>query len=87
MALRRPDESVARRSITIVSNDGQKASLQDCAVNDGVVYRVATGEIVDDSVVTLSIEATLERIDGHWKVATTQLIQKWEGVAGCALSE
>ena len=87
LALRRPDKSVARRSITIVSNDGHQASLQDCAVNDGVVYRVASGEIVDDSVVTLSIEATLERIDGQWKVATTQLIQQWEGVAGCALSE
>jgi hypothetical protein len=63
-----------------------EATVQDCSVNDGVLYRVATGEIVDDSVVTNSVEAVLRLVDGSWKVESTRLLQKWEGVAGCALS-
>lgn len=87
LALRRPADSVSRRRVTVVSNDGRTASVQDCSVNDGIVYRVVTGEVVDDSVATLSIEAELERLDGKWKVASTRLIQQWEGIAGCALAE
>ena len=59
---------------------------QDCATNDGVVYRVATGQVLDDGVVTRSVEATMRRVDGAWRLADSRVIQEWKGVAGCALS-
>ena len=63
-----------------------KRQLQDCATNDGIVYRVATGQVIDDSVVTRSVSATMRRVDGTWKLAEARVLQEWKGVAGCALS-
>ncbi len=86
LALRRPDPSVYVRRVKLVSVNGETASLQDCVTNDGIVYRVATGEVVDDSVVTRNLTATMRRVDGTWRLAETRVLQEWEGVAGCALS-
>lgn len=66
--------------------DGTTAQLQECSVNDGVVYEVDSGQVIDDTVVTRSVEATMEQVDGVWKLAATRVVQSWEGVAGCALS-
>ncbi len=86
LAIRRPDQSVAQRRVQVVDVVAESATLQECSVNDGVVYRVATGQVVDDSVVTRSVVATMRRVDGTWKLAETRVVQQWEGVAGCALS-
>ena len=86
LAIRRPDQSVAQRRVKVVDVVAESATLQECSVNDGVVYRVATGQVVDDSVVTRSVVATMRRVDGTGKLAETRVVQQWEGVAGCALS-
>ncbi len=86
LAIRRPDQSVAQRRVKVVDVVSESATLHECSVNDGVVYRVATGQVVDDSVVTRSVVATMRRVDGTWKLAETRVVQQWEGVAGCALS-
>lgn len=86
LALRRPDESVTERRPRIVSVDQDVATIQDCAINDSIVYRIDTGEVVDDSIVTRSVSATMRRIDGTWRLEGAQELQKWEGVAGCALA-
>lgn len=85
-AFRLPENSQGRRSVQVVQIEGDTAVLQDCVVNDGVVYRVDTGEVIDDSVVTHSVEATMTLVDGDWKLERARLVQRWEGVAGCALS-
>ena len=71
----------------IISTVNWDSTGLDCSINDTIVYRVATGEVVDDSTVTRSVSATMRKVDGVWKLASTSEIQKWEGVAGCALSE
>jgi len=86
LAIRRPDQSVAQRRVKVVDVVAESATLQECSVNDGVVYRVSTGQVVDDSVVTRSVVATMRRVDGTWKLAEARVVQQWEGVAGCALS-
>lgn len=86
LAIRRPDQSVAQRRVKVVDVLAESATLQECSINDGVVYRVSTGQVVDDSVVTRSVVATMRRVDGAWKLAETRVVQQWEGVAGCALS-
>lgn len=44
-----------------------------------------TGEVVNDAVATHNVRGELVRLDGAWKVSSTRLVQRWEGVAGCAL--
>jgi len=84
LALRSPEPSVASHEVRVVRIDASTAELQDCFVNDGIVFRTSTGEIVDDSVVTRSVAAVMESVDGEWKLARATVIQQWEGVAGCA---
>lgn len=86
LAVRLPDNSVGERRVKVASVEGEEALLLDCATNDTVLYRVDTGEVIDDSVATRSIEATMRLVDGKWRLAGTRELQKWEGVAGCAVS-
>lgn len=86
LALRRPEPSVSKNRVKVVQVAGDTASLQDCSTNDGIVYRVATGQVLDDGVVTRSVEATMRRVDGVWRLADTRVLQEWKGVAGCAQS-
>jgi hypothetical protein len=87
IAFRRPAQSVSERRVTVISIEGDVARLQDCATTDGIVYRVVDDTVIDDSVATHSLEATMRLADGEWKLASTKLLQQWEGVAGCALAE
>lgn len=87
LALRAAQPSRSSHTVTVVSASGERAELQDCFVNDGVVYRPATGEVVDDSVVTRSVSAVMVSEVGTWKLERATVIQEWEGVAGCALAD
>ena len=86
LAIRRPDPTVSRNRVKVLEVSNETARLQDCATNDGIVYRVATGQVLDDSVVTRSVEATMVKVDGMWRLADTRVLQEWKGVAGCAQS-
>ncbi len=57
-----------------------------CSIDDGVVFEVASGDVIDNSVLTHSYTAELAFADGEWKVSQIVRLQQWEGVAGCALA-
>lgn len=84
LALRAAEPSRMDHTVAVVSSTADRAELQDCFVNDGVVYRVATGEVVDDAVVTRNVSAVMVLVDGVWKLERATVIQEWEGIAGCA---
>lgn len=84
LAFRWPEDSVHAHDVTVAESSPTEVILQDCSVNDGIIYRVATGEVVDDDVVTQNIRATMQLVEGVWKLARATLVQEWEGVAGCA---
>jgi hypothetical protein len=86
LAVRPPEPSVASHEVTVLRVGDTDAELQDCFVNDGIVYRIETGETIDDSVVTRSVSARMELVDGQWRLARATVLQEWEGVAGCALA-
>lgn len=71
--------------VNVVELDGDRAVVQECVVSDGVIVRRATGEVVNDDVATHNVRGELTRVDGVWRVSEARLIQRWEGVAGCAL--
>jgi hypothetical protein len=86
LALRPAAPHRTAHSVRVVSVTGDRAEVQDCFVNDGVVYRVASGEVIDDSIVTRSVSAVMIREADAWRVERTMVLQEWEGVAGCALA-
>jgi hypothetical protein len=69
---RRAEPSKARATVYWTSVKGDAAHLAACVVDDSVVYRLATGEVVNDSVVTVRKVARFERAGGAWKVAAQQ---------------
>lgn len=71
--------------VNVVELDGDHAVVQECVVADGVIIRRANGEVINDEVATHNVRGELVRVDGAWKVSSARLIQRWEGVAGCAL--
>ena len=81
------DHEADRRDdvFAVLEVDGDHAVVQECVVVDGVIVRRDSGEIVNDDVATHNTRGELVRVDGVWKVSSARLIQRWEGVAGCAL--
>jgi hypothetical protein len=86
LALRAAADPANLQRVTVASLNGDRAVVQECAVSDDVVFRRDTGQIVNDSVVTYNVRGELERVQGVWRVAAVTLVQKWQGVAGCALA-
>jgi hypothetical protein len=80
-----PDNSVSRTDITDVSINGSTATVDTCGVDDSIVYEVASGKVLNSDVVTVQAHATMTAIDGTWKLASRSEVQRWEGVAGCAV--
>jgi len=74
------------RRVTVISVDGDRAEVQECFVDDVQVVDRTTGQIVNDVVATQSVSGTLRLVDGTWRVSGSDLVQRWEGVAGCALA-
>lgn len=85
-ALQASPNPVNFRRVTVVSVDGDSAVVQECFVDDGQVIERATGRVLNDTVATHSVQADLLRIDGQWRVSVATLVQRWDGVAGCALA-
>ncbi len=86
LVFRAPANSVSAHHVEVTSVDGSTAELTDCGVDDSQVVRAATGEVVNGDVVTKLIDATLVLEGGVWKVSDYIFKQRWEGVAGCAVS-
>ena len=85
-AIRPGDEGLADIRVGFVDAGASGASAAACAVDDGVIYDLATDAVVNDDVVTHTYQIDLELHDEVWKVSRIVRVQQWEGVAGCALS-
>jgi hypothetical protein len=85
LAFRSAEQPANYQQVRVVSIDGDAAVVQDCRIDDEVVYRRDTGEIVNDVVATHNVRGELTRVDGEWRLARAELVQRWEGVSGCAL--
>jgi hypothetical protein len=82
----RPAEQPANfQRVRVVSIEGDTAVVQECRVDDEVVYHRDTGEVVNDTAATHNVRGELARVDGRWRLARAELVQRWEGVSGCAL--
>ena len=64
------------------STDG--VLVRACHVNDDQVVIAETGQVVNADVVTRLYSVTMVQEEGHWKVSQLRVVERWEGVAGCA---
>ncbi|QYG94408.1 hypothetical protein HC251_19515 [Iamia sp. SCSIO 61187] len=86
LAYRQREHPAAFQRVEVVSIEGDVAVVQECYVDDGLVVRQDTGEVVDDDISTHNVRGDLVREHGGpWRVSAVRAIQVWEGVAGCAL--
>jgi hypothetical protein len=84
-------EAVRLPAGTQSSHDVRSAELQpdesveivDCQVDDSIVYEVATGEVVDDDVVTKLVIGSMSFEGGNWKLAFSEISEAWPGVGTC----
>lgn len=90
LAARPVPNSVARRTITVVSLDDQTAITEICEVGDGQVVYADTGEPAyeypEGHATTSLFRAQLVEEFGSWKIAQLTRLQRWEGVSGCAVA-
>lgn len=85
-AARQPPNSLYRIEYEgFESVDSATAQLTVCVVDDGVVFDVATGHVINDRVETNRARALMRLEDGVWKLAERELAEEWPGVGGCAV--
>lgn len=58
--------------------------VRSCEVNDDQVVIADSGQVVNADVVTRLYDVTVVQEEGRWKVQRLAVIERWEGVAGCA---
>jgi len=85
LSIREADDPHDFQKVTVVEIEGDRAVVQECVVSDEVLFNRDTGEIVNDVVATHNVRGELLRVDGVWKVSSARLLQRFEGVAACAL--
>ena len=83
-ALQHRDDRNGFQQVTVLSVEGDTAVVQECFVDDDLIVRRDTGEVVNDAIATHNVRGEMNRVDGSWRVSEARLIQRWEGVAGCA---
>jgi hypothetical protein len=81
----RPDPRNFRK-VMVVSMSGDEAVVQECFVDDGLLIQRDTGAVINDTIATQNVRGELRRVDGRWRVSGSSLVQRWEGVAGCAVA-
>ncbi|MDY7106809.1 MAG: hypothetical protein S0880_37010 [Actinomycetota bacterium] len=86
LGIRAGEQALAEIRVGTARFGGDTAEVAVCSIDDGVIYEVATGAVVDDDVVTHSYLFDLELVDDQWRVVRVVRLQRWEGVAGCALA-
>lgn len=85
LSYRTADDPVDFQRVQVLTVEAERAVVQECVVDDGLVVRTDSGEVVDQDVTTQNARGELVRgDDGRWRVSRVQVVQMWEGVAGCA---
>lgn len=85
-AIRDGAQNLAAIRVGFVTVTGTTATVAACSIDDGVIFDVASGRIVNDAVYTHNYRIDLEQSGDIWRVSRIVRIQQWDGRAGCANS-
>lgn len=60
------------------------ATVDDCSIDDAQLVGARDGFVLDGTVATQQLVATLVEQNGAWQVSNVVAEAEWDGVAGCA---
>ena len=80
-----PGSSYTHTASVLQSSD-VRALVRDCVVDSARQVDLSDGHVLNDRVATKLFDTRLVVVDGAWKVAENQLVDRWEGVGGCAVA-
>jgi hypothetical protein len=86
LAFRAGEQALAAVSVGFVEAGEITATVSVCSIDDGVIYRLDSDEVVNDAVQTNNYQVDLQLVGGVWLTSRVVRLQQWEGVAGCALA-
>jgi hypothetical protein len=72
-----------RHEVLNVTTQGDTAVIEDCAVDDSRIVDVATGETVEEDIVTELLNVTLMRRGDTWSVNSSVRVDAWDGAVEC----
>jgi hypothetical protein len=79
-----PSDTPPVPSVTSVTfSSPTEAQVEVCLVDNGVQVRAATGEILDDQVVSRATRGTLKWSVERWKLASAESTGDWNDGNGC----
>ena len=78
-----PDSRYAHKATATVLADGVSATIADCAIDDSIVERQGTGEVLNDELQAQLVGAQMVRTDSGWKVSNVTFIKSWPGETQC----
>jgi hypothetical protein len=82
-AVRLPEHTRYAHDASVVDLSDGVATVTDCAVDDSQLVVARDGTVLNDQVATSRARATLERVDGAWRVVDVTVLDRWEGVVPC----
>ncbi len=84
-AARKPEPSIESTTLLDLRfEDDGTATILECTVDDGIVFEIESGRIINDKVATLQRRAVLRLVGGTWKVTDLVNQGEAEGVTACA---
>jgi hypothetical protein len=86
IAYRLPSGSSYTHSASVLQVSDVRAIVRDCVVDSAQQVDLSDGHVLNDRVATKLFETRLVVADGSWKVAANELVDRWEGVGGCAVA-
>jgi hypothetical protein len=84
LAVRFPSPSTTREWSRVTGVGDEAADVEQCLIDDSFLVTVATGQRAKEGAATLFRAVRMKRVKGEWKVSDYDVLDKWEGIAGCA---
>ena len=78
------DENRHQIETVVVNQDGITAAVTDCVVANDVLISAGSTDTQLPPPRTERVKTTMVNQDGTWRAQDSELIRRWEGVAGCA---
>jgi hypothetical protein len=81
--VRLPAQSEWRHDAAVESVSIGEAVVLDCSVDDSVLIDEPSGRVLNDGVSTYRLRAVAVRLPDGWRIGSVDVVEKWDGVAGC----
>ena len=75
---------VPRPQVVGIEVQGDEAMVRNCIVDDVIVRRIKTGEILNNRVDSVLIESALVRMGSRWQLKDQVAVRSWPDANGCS---